>query len=313
MAQLRVYLFGRFRVQYDDEPVTGLELAKVQELFCYLLLFAGRAHTRDKLIALLWDNHTAAQSRRYLRHALWQLHTALGDHPGLAADFLHVEPDWLHVHPTDGLWTDVWAFEQAFARAQGRPSDALDAEDACCLSEAVRLYGGDLLENWYQDWCIFERERLQSMYLTILDKLMDYHERHGNYEVGVSYGTHILRHDRARERTHRRLMRLHALAGDRTAALRQYRVCVRALQDELGVDPAQGTQRLYEQIRADRPPDALPTPPATPAPPTPTAAVDSTPAALLAELLHSFNHLQTILHHIQHQVDSNIESLKGLL
>ena len=60
MAQLRVYLFGRFRVQYDDEPVTGLELAKVQELFCYLLLFAGRAHTRDKLIACLLYTSDAA-------------------------------------------------------------------------------------------------------------------------------------------------------------------------------------------------------------------------------------------------------------
>lgn len=304
MAQLRVYLFGRFRVQYEDEPVTGLELAKVQELLSYLLLFPGRAHTREKIIALLWEDHTAAQSRRYLRHTLWQLHTALAVRPDLAADFLHVEADWLQVQLTGSLWADVWIFEQAFARAQGRPSDALDAEDACCLSEAVRLYGGDLLENWYQDWCIFERERLQSMYLMILDKLMDYHELHGNYEVGVRYGTDILRYDRARERTHRRLMRLLALAGDRTGALRQYRACVCALQEELGVGPAQRTQRLYEQIRADRPPDA---------PPTPIAPVDATPAAPLAELLHSFDNLQAILHHIQRQVDSNIESLRALL
>ena len=38
----------------------------------------------------------------------------------------------------------------------------------------------------------------------------------------LAYGARILHCDRARERTHRRLMRLHFLAGDRTAALRQY-------------------------------------------------------------------------------------------
>jgi hypothetical protein len=41
-------------------------------------------------------------------------------------------------------------------------------------------------------------------------------------------------------------------AGDRTAALRQYERCVRALAEELGVEPQKHTTQLYEQIRADR-------------------------------------------------------------
>jgi len=40
------------------------------------------------------------------------------------------------------------------------------------LQEAVRLSYADLLEGWYQDWCLYERERLQNIYLLILDKLM---------------------------------------------------------------------------------------------------------------------------------------------
>jgi DNA-binding SARP family transcriptional activator len=47
-------------------------------------------------------------------------------------------------------------------------------------------------------------------------------------------------------------MRLHYLAGDRTAALRQYEQCVAVLAEELGVRPAQSTIDLYRQIRADR-------------------------------------------------------------
>ena len=34
------------------------------------------------------------------------------------------------------------------------------------------VYRGDLLEGCYQDWCLFERERLQNAYLAMLDKLM---------------------------------------------------------------------------------------------------------------------------------------------
>jgi DNA-binding SARP family transcriptional activator len=56
----------------------------------------------------------------------------------------------------------------------------------------------------------------------------------------------------AHERIHRRLMRLYYLAGDRTAALRQYERCVTLLREELGVDPSERTVALYRQIRSGR-------------------------------------------------------------
>ena len=139
-------------------------------------------------------------------------------------------------------------FEQAFNLTRGTPGRQLDAQNVQILQNAVELYRGDLLEGWYQDWCLFERERLQNMYLTMLDKLIDYSEANELYEAGLAYGAHILRHDRARERTHRRLMRLHYLARDRTEALRQYERCVSSLDKELGVEPDVG-QRGAKLVR----------------------------------------------------------------
>ena len=91
----------------------------------------------------------------------------------------------------------------------------------------------------------------RSNYLIMLDKLMNYCEAHRKYETGLSYGLRVSRYDRARESTHRRLMRLLYLAGDRTAALRQYEHCVTALEEELGVKPSRQTTTLYEQMRLD--------------------------------------------------------------
>ncbi len=54
--------------------------------------------------------------------------------------------------------------------------------------------------------------------------------------------------DPLHEPAHRELIRLHALTGDRTAALEQYRACVRTLSRELGVAPLQETAELYEQV-----------------------------------------------------------------
>jgi hypothetical protein len=87
-------------------------------------------------------------------------------------------------------------------------------------------------------------------YLTALDKLIAHSEARREYEAGLRYGALSLRCDRARECTHQRLMRIHYLAGDRAAALRQFDRCTIALDHELDVKPSAITIQLYELIRA---------------------------------------------------------------
>jgi DNA-binding SARP family transcriptional activator len=163
-----------------------------------------------------------------------------------------VNPQWVHLQVGNDFWLDVARFEDAVSSTKGVTGERLTQEQVTRLREAVLLYAGDLLEGCYQEWCLFERERLQNLYLVALDKLVSYCEVKQLFEEGLSYGTTILRYDRARERTHWQMMRLHYLAGDRTGALRQYERCVQALHQELGVEPSRQTNALYEHIRDDR-------------------------------------------------------------
>jgi hypothetical protein len=84
----------------------------------------------------------------------------------------------------------------------------------------------------------------------MLDKLLDHCTEHRDYAQAISYGVRILRYDRAHERTHQSLMQLHFLAGDRTAALRQYETCVAALAEELDVAPSARTTEVWKAIRS---------------------------------------------------------------
>jgi DNA-binding SARP family transcriptional activator len=256
------------------------------------------------LANILWDDAHTDRPNRCLRKTLWQLRAALDSQSDHLSDYLLlVEPEWVQVNPEADLWLDVAAFEQAFNHVQGKPGKELDSRDVQTLQGAVDLYQGGLQESWYQDWYLYERERFQHMYLIMLDKLMDCCEAHGDYEAGLAYGTRILRYERARERTHRRLMRLHCLVGDRTAALRQYQRCVRALDEELDVKPAGRTLALYEQIRTDQ---LRTSPPIS----VEATAVPRIAASSLSEVLRRWKKLQAILAEAQHQVKQGIQAVE---
>jgi DNA-binding SARP family transcriptional activator len=309
MSTLSVQLFGKFCVRRDEQLLEGFDARKVQELFCYLLLHRNHSLPRETLASLLWPDTSTIQSKKNLRQALWQLQSALGAQVEPIFDrVLLVEPDWVRLNPEAHFWLDVAVFEKTFGLVHKVAGQELDAQKVQALQRVEQLYQGPLLEGWYQDWCLTERERLQTMYLAMLDKLMSYYEAHHDYEASLSYGTRIMCFDRARERTHRRIMRLYYRLGDRAEALRQYDRCATALEEELGVNPSKSTVTLYRQIQADRLFEPEPMPAAIEA--NSSLEVATPP---LIDILDHLTHVQDILSGLQNEVRQSIQQVERVL
>ena len=309
MSTLSIQLFGKFCVRRNEQVLEGFDARKVQELFCYLLLHRNHSLPRETLAGLLWPDTTTIQSKKNLRQALWQLQSALGSQTEPINDrVLLVEPEWVQLNSEADIWLDVAVFEQTYNPVQRVPGQELDSQATQKLQDAVQLYQGPLLEGWYQDWCLLERERLQSMYLAMLDKLMGYCEVCRDYETSLLYGMRIMCYDRARERTHRRLMRLYYLLGDRAEALRQYDRCATALDEELSVKPSKSTLALYRQIQADQLDE--PEPMLAPQDTNTSLEVSSTP---LIDVLGQLKYLEESLAELQNQIQQSIQKVELVL
>ena len=258
MDGLQVRLFGELSIQHEDRSVS-FPSGKALELFCYLLIHRGRAHTREALSEVLWPGGKPDSSKRYLRQALWRLNATVQCRPDRhrteLRSLLIIEPDWVRIDPDAAFWLDVSAFERIHSAARDISGHSFSDQQAKDLEAALKLYRGELLETWYQDWCGYERDRLRLAYLAMLDQLIAYCEARQLYARGLGFGQAVLRYDPARESTHRQLMRLHYRAGDRISAIRQYERCAVAMAQDLGIQPSAGTVALYEQIRADQVPD----------------------------------------------------------
>ena len=302
MPGLRFRLFGKFTAHQDAGPLKGLEASKDQELLSYLLIHRDKPHSREALASLLWGDTATEKSKKYLRQALWHLHAALNSDCVEDFEVLVVDGDWLALNLQSNLWTDVGEFERAFADAEGIPGRQLDSDKAKALKHAVALYQDDLLAGSYQDWILFERERLQNMYLLMLDKLIGYLQYHGEYEVAQGYGATILKYDPARERTHRQLMYLYSLAGDRTSALRQFERCVSALKQELDVKPEKKTLELYERIRLDQMGHN-----------DPAENYSLSRNTSSSDILNRLKQLQAIVSGVQRRIQRDIKAVEGAL
>lgn len=257
MPDLAIFLLGAPQIMRDGARV-GFDTRKAVALLAYLAL-TRREHSREALATLLWPEY--ADARNALRRTLSTLQRALGE------GWLVIGRNQVAVASNTQLWVDVAQFEDQLAAAAGRAA----------LAAAAELYRGDFMAGFtlrdspaFDEWQFFEAERLRQLYAGVLERLAALHAEAGDSEAAVDAARRRLALDPLHEPAHQVLMQIYLAAGQRSAALRQYRECARVLEQELGVAPMDATVRLYEAIRAA---------PAAPAAAVLTHAPDSAPAA----------------------------------
>jgi DNA-binding SARP family transcriptional activator len=254
VAHIKLFLFGAPRLERDGVAVE-VDTRKAIALLAYLTL-TGQPQRRDTLAALLWPEHDQSSARGALRRTLSTLNKGLGG-VGLAADR---ETVWLDASAP--LWSDIAQFKQllAAARTVGQPAERCDAIIEP-LATAAALYHDDFMAGFslrdspaFDDWQGFQAEHLRRNLATVLERLIECHTLLATFAIAIEYARRWLALDPLHEPAHRQLMRLFAWSGQRAAAIRQYRECVRVLDQELGVPPLEETSQLYQAIKENQAP-----------------------------------------------------------
>ncbi len=292
---LNIQLFGKGRAHYRDRELIGFPDQQPFLIFAYILLNRQHNLNRDQLSSIIWADCTTHLAHKHLRNGLWRLRRTLMSVGTSIEQYLNINDCSIAFEPVSHYQLDVEQFEKTVVPLQRVPGRGLGPEQAAQLSLAIEFYVGDLLESVDAEWCLYDRERLNLLYLNALGQLMAYHTQTGEYEAALDDGRLILAHDNTRERIHREMMRLYWLTHDRASALAQYRRCVQVLRDELGIDPMDETRHMYEQMRrnqfelAERP---VITPALSSASDPP---LKSSTQLLARQALHRIRELQTIL------------------
>lgn len=241
---LQVFCLGQFRVEINGQPME-IPSRPAQSLFAYLVLNAGRVHRREKLAGLLWPDSTDENARAYLRQGLWRIRKALETNDTSWQDYLQI--DEISV----SFGRELETFLDADLLLQNKAGEAWSIQE---LVQRVRVYAGELLPGFYDEWIILDRERLKSAYDQKMRLLLDQLEADQRWEDLLEWGERWIGLGHVPEPAYRALMLAHAMQGDPTAVSAVYQRCQKALSEELGISPSNELRDTYQQLlRGQRP------------------------------------------------------------
>ncbi|HEX8135327.1 MAG TPA: AAA family ATPase [Actinomycetes bacterium] len=248
MPELRLAVLGPPRLELDGATVE-VDTRKAIALLVYLAV-TGERHGREALAGLLWPDYDDAHSRAALRRTL----SALGK--GLRGGWLATDRTSIALD-RKGLWVDLERFRTLLEECAIHGHQPAETCPACLppLREAAALHRGDFLAGFalrdadgFEDWQRLQAESLRRELAGVLERLVGVEAAAGRFKDAIADGHRWLALDPLHEPAPRQLMRLYAWSGQRGAALRQYRACVRVLDRELGVAPLEETTALYRTI-----------------------------------------------------------------
>jgi DNA-binding SARP family transcriptional activator len=226
---LKVHLLGQFDVKRDLEAIE-IPSRPAQSLLAYLILSAGKAHRREKLAGLLWPEANEENARSNLRHALWRLRKAIG------SEYLIADKISIAFNEESDYWLDAANLV------------AGNEELSEILLQTVASYGGELLPGFYDDWVVLERERLRALFEQNLQSLLDRFVEDGRWTDILEWGERWIALGQVPEPAYRALMIAHSGLGDAARMAATYKRCIKALDEELGVEPSDETKALYEWL-----------------------------------------------------------------
>jgi DNA-binding SARP family transcriptional activator len=193
-----------------------------KRLLVFIALHQGRVDRRHAA-GTLWPYGDDERAAGNLRSSLWRL-------KGAGIEILLADKSALWLDPQtefDVRAMDSWAGR--IIEGKVRPEDL-----------RIPRWGADAMEilpGWYDDWVIFERERLRQRLLHALEALSKMLVQARRFAQAIEVAIEAVRVEPLRESAHRTLLEAHLAEGNLVEARRVYNDYVALIARELGIEP----------------------------------------------------------------------------
>jgi len=245
---VRIYLTGRICIEADGSLIDERMLPARQgrRAFAYLACARARPVPREELADAVWGDAPPDGWDAALSALVSKLRTTLARSVG-GIEIATVSGAHELRLPHDG-WLDIEAAAIAIDEAEGAARAADRARAWGSASVACAIAARPFLASDSAPWIERQRTALRDIHVRAIELLADLNLADGRAPLAIQFAARCIDLEPYRETAYQRLMRAHALAGNRAEALRAYERCRRLLAEELGADPSPETERIYLEL-----------------------------------------------------------------
>ena len=243
-VKLVIQLLGEFHITYDNLPVENFSTARLQSILAYLLLHHDIPQPRRRLAYLFWPDSSESGARNNLRQLIYQFRQVLPD----PDRFLIGDTNTIGWRLDEDQAIDIIELEQALQQANTAEKQRNSDLQRYALEKIAQNFRGALLPGCYDEWITPDRERIQSQFVSALQKLVLLQEYNRDYPAAIQTGQVLLHLNPLDENLYVQLMRLHRLNYDNAGAIRIYQTACDTLEHELGIAPGPNLREAARRI-----------------------------------------------------------------
>lgn len=237
--RLKIHGFGPAQVFLNGKKVSlsDWQTRETRDLFFFFL--QSKPQTKEDVAIAFWPDISPARMKMRFKTSMYRLRHAIGQ------ETILFEEERYRFNTDIDYDYDVENFEKLLE--QGKTATTMEDRIAA-LEAAVALVKGPYLSDIDLEWAAAERARLELHYQAALSRLAGLYLETGQPLRALETCQAALKADPLLEDAYRLSMRAYAAIGDGTAIARVYQSCRAVLQDELGVNPSEETEKLYKKL-----------------------------------------------------------------
>jgi len=221
---------------------------RARDILCFITSRRHRRASKDTIIDTFWGEADFEAVEKNFHPTVSHIRKALNSNQPLKQNFLLYRDGDYQLSPDFSYSIDTEEFDRLVTEGE-TARRAREFERCINLYEAaVKIYRGEFMQGTYDEWVEEQRSYYREQYLRLLEALSAVAQKTEDWTRSLHLAQQILREDPYREDVHCMMMRAHAGQGNRHAVKEQYETLRKLLKEELGVEPAAETQKVYKEL-----------------------------------------------------------------
>ncbi|MFQ8704939.1 MAG: BTAD domain-containing putative transcriptional regulator [Thomasclavelia sp.] len=246
--KLKVFFLGQFKIILDDKYVMTYDdigSQKNARLLSYLLKNYHVKLSSQEIQTIMFSDDSSNNPANALKALVYRLRTILKKFFSTVNIIVSGNSTYF-INPDLEIILDIDIFDKLITDGENAQSDE---ERIDLFEEAINLYEGTFLPMLNDEqWVIITGTYLESMFMTTAVYLLKKYTEQKMYDSVEKLSTKALSYDSLNENLHYYLIKSLIKQNKMSLAKQHYLATEKFLFDELGINPSEELQELYQEI-----------------------------------------------------------------